>query len=183
MRRVEIIKEYDRWLFDLVYANDWVGAASYDKLLKQLHEVEFLWTFQMDENRAEDGISLRYRFALSNGYGDDSDLVLEYLDRPCSTLEMMVALALRCEEDIMDDASIGYRMPEWFWGMVTNLGLGAMRDELYDEEEVKRVIERFLCREYEANGKGGLFTVKNTEHDLREVEIWHQLLWYLNGIS
>ena len=117
-----------------------------------------------------------------NGYADDCDDILDCLDGPCSILEMMVALAIRCEEGIMDDPDIGDRTGQWFWGMVTNLGLGSMSDENFDRKYVDEVIERFLNRKYDPDGRGGLFRVRNCKYDLREVEIFHQLCWYLDNI-
>ena len=67
--------------------------------------------------------------------------------------------------------------------MINNLGLGAQFDSRFDEVYTERVIERFLNRDYEPDGTGGLFTVTNTDRDLREVEIWYQLCWYLDSFS
>ena len=66
--------------------------------------------------------------------------------------------------------------------MITNLGLGSMYDSNYDKIYVRKTVERFLNRDYEPNGKGGLFTIRNCNRDLRQVEIWYQLNWYLNSI-
>lgn len=132
-----------------------------------------------DENRAEDGIALRRRFACFLGYDDLSD----YLDGPCSILEMMAALAIRCEENIMDDTSFGDRTGQWFWGMISSLRLGAMDDDHFNKAYVRAVVERFLDRNYEPNGRGGLFTIRNCDYDLRDAEIWHQLCWYLDSIT
>ena len=95
---------------------------------------------------------------------------------------MMIALAIRCEEHIMDDPDIGNRTGQWFWNMIVNLGLGSMTDAKFDENYTNMVIERFLNREYERNGDGGLFTVKHSRRDLRTVEIWYQMCWYLDEI-
>jgi hypothetical protein len=95
---------------------------------------------------------------------------------------MMVALAIECEVTIMDDPNIGDRTGQWFWGMIVNLGLGSMTDYKFDDIYVEGVVRRFLDREYEPNGKGGLFTVKNCRYDLRTVEIWNQMCWYLGTI-
>ena len=80
----------------------------------------------------------------------------------------------------MDDPLVGDRTGQWFWGMVTSLGLGSMMDDRFDKRYVEDVVVKFLNREYEPNGKGGLFTIKNCDQDLRDVEIWVQLLWYLD---
>lgn len=132
---------------------------------------------------------MRYRFAIVCNYLDSLDEILYILERPCkevrtcSVLEMMVALAIRCEESIMDDPNMGDRTGQWFWGMVVNLGLGSMTDAFYDEQVVDDILARFLNRKYEPDGKGGLFTVRHCEQDLRKVEIWHQLCWYLDSIT
>ena len=95
----------------------------------------------------------------------------------------MIALAIRCEENIMDDTSYGDRTAQWFWGMITSLGLGDQTDSRIDYIYVDDVIKRFLDRDYEPNGKGGLFTIKNCRQDLRKVEIWYQLCWYLDSFT
>ena len=180
--RDQLINEYFEWLCDMVSARGFSKRISYRKLLTHLHKTNFRYSIPNDQNRAEDGVSLRYRFALAVGYEDSVDIVLDILDNPCSVLEMILALAVRCEENIMDDPNIGDRTGQWFWGMVVNLGLGSMIDIRYDEEYVDMVVERFLEREYEPDGRGGLFTVRNCEYDLRDEEIWAQLCWYINTI-
>ena len=102
-------------------------------------------------------------------------------NRPCSVLEMMVALAIKIEEQIMDDPDIGNRTGLWFWKMIENLGLKNMRDAVIDTDYVEKIIFRFLDRNYQRDGSGGLFIVHG-HGDLRNVEIWYQMLWYLNDI-
>ena len=96
---------------------------------------------------------------------------------------MMVALAVRCEETIMDDTRYGDRTGQWFWEMMTNLGIGNMFDERFDAEFVEEKVSIFLDREYAPNGKGGLFYIKGCQDDLRDVEIWTQLCWYLDKFA
>lgn len=83
----------------------------------------------------------------------------------------------------MDDPEYGNRTGQWFWNMVNSLGLGSMTDDRYDAYSIDRTIEIFLDREYDADGQGGLFTVRHCDEDMRNVEIWTQLCWYLNDIS
>lgn len=175
MRNEELINDYFEWLYNLVCENRYAKAISYRKLLMYLHDTEFTYQIPKDRNRAEDGIELRYKFAGANGH--------RYLKGPCSVLEMMVALAIRCEEDIMDDPNIGDRTRQWFWGMIVNLGLGSMLDAEFDESFVEETVTRFLNRDYEPSGRGGLFTVRHCDRDLRDVEIWYQLCWYLDSIT
>ena len=178
----EINEDYFEWLYEGMCGNRYSKNISYRKLLEHLHNTNFRYTISNDKNRASDGIDLRYSFALSQGCEDEPELITDYLKGPCSVFEMMVALAQRCES-VMDDPKIGDRTGQWFWGMINNLGLGGMNDNRYDEQYVNDVIDTFLDREYKSNGKGGLFTIRNCKYDLREVEIWYQLCWYLDTIS
>ena len=178
----EINEDYFEWLYEGMCGNRYSKNISYRKLLEHLHNTNFRYTISNDKNRASDGIDLRYSFALSQGCEDEPELITDYLKGPCSVFEMMVALAQRCES-VMDDPKIGDRTGQWFWGMINNLGLGGMNDNRYDKQYVNDVIDTFLDREYKSNGKGGLFTIRNCEYDLREVEIWYQLCRYLDTIS
>lgn len=175
----QIRNEYFDWMIDLVNANRGPKEISYIKLLEYLHNTEFTYLILRDRNRAEDGIDLRYRFGLVRKHPEYP----EYLSGPSSVLEMMIALAIRCEECIMDDPAYGNRTSQWFWGMIVSLGLGGMTDAIFDRDYVKECLTRFLNREYERNGKGGLFTVKGTRRDMRKMEIWYQLNAYLNSIA
>lgn len=170
--------EYFEWMHNIICGKRFSKDNSYEKLLSYLHSVEFTFVIPNDENRAIDGIDLRRRFAIRKG---DEDLA-DYISGPCSILEMMLALSIRCEESIMDDPNIGDRTSQWFWIMVRNLGLGGMNDSYFDEDYITDVITRFLNRDYEPNGRGGLFYIKNCEVDLRRVEIWYQLNWFLDSI-
>lgn len=172
----EINSRYFDWICDKVCGKRYSKELSFYRLLEHLHNTEFIFSVSKDENRAADGIDLRYRFAGSHRRIE----YLDYLDGPCSVLEMMVALAIHMEENVMDDPEYGDRTGQWFWGMIVNLGLGSMTDSRYDERYVNDILERFLYRDYEPDGRGGLFTVKRTNEDLRSVEIWYQMCWYLD---
>lgn len=181
MTKNELKNEYFDWMYRLVCNEKYYRRLSYRKLLKYLDSVEFIYTIGMDSNRAEDGIDLRYRFGYEQKHADP--IITAYLDdRACSVLEMMVALAKRCEENIMDDPDLGDRTGIWFWIMVGNLGLRDMDDSCYNQSLVTTIILRFLNREYTRNGRGGLFFINNCTRDLRNTEIWNQMCWYLDSI-
>lgn len=177
MLRDRIKNDYFEWLLKIIHATNQPEGVSFKRLLRLLHEIEFEYLMIKDRNRAEDGMDLRYRFAYEY---DGAEYAERYLNGPCSMLEMMVALAVRCEEDMMEDTRYGDRTGQWFWGMIVNLGLGGMTDNRFDEPYIRESVERFLDRKYAPNGKGGLFTVRNSTMDMRKVEIWIQLLWYLD---
>ena len=169
--------EYFKWLTNLA-CGDRYNDISYNRLFTCLHNTEFKYVLPMDENMAENGISLRYHFALELGY----EHIPECLYGPCSVLEMLIALSMKCE-DYMDDAAYGDRTRQWFWNMLTNLGIGYMEDSIFNKASVKQSLDRFMNREYDPDGRGGLFRIKDCRYDLREVEIWHQLCWYINSIT
>lgn len=178
MTSAEITNMYFDWLYDLACSERFGESTSYRSLLLRLYEIEFIPVLEKDENRAEDGINMRYRFEFYT-----NKHVRPYLSKPCSILEMMLALCVRCEEDIMDDGELGDRTSQWFWNMIINLGLGSMDDARYNRKHVDDVIDKFIYREYERDGRGGLFTIKNCRADLRDVEIWYQMNWYISSIT
>lgn len=173
----DIQNDYFEWMVDIVDGFRYSKEISHRKLLIHLHTTVFDYTIPMDANRADDGIQLRRRYCLYHN-ADRSCLNIG----PCTVLEMMIALALRCEEEIMDDPDVGNRTAQWFWTMIANLGLNGITDDIYDRQYVDDVLERFMNMEYEPDGRGGLFRIRNCPHDLRYVEIWCQLMWYLNTI-
>lgn len=177
MTNENLINEYFDWMYQLVCSNR-NKRLSYRKLFCQLFDTEFIYILGMDSNRADDGINLRYRFGYECHHPDP--MIATLLDnRPCSVLEMMIALSMRCEENIMVDPDVGDRIGQWFWNMIVSLGLGSMSDGRYDKNYVADVLERFINREYERNGHGGLFTVEYTNTDMRTAEIWTQMHLYL----
>lgn len=172
----DIYEQYFNWLCDIVN----VSTVSYNKLLRLLHRTKFRWSNIRDKNRAEDGTDLRFRFRKNVDVLSRNDVLYWHDEEPCSVLEMMVALAIRAEEQIMDNPQVGNRTTQWFWGMISSLELNGMSDDMFDLIDAKDIIERFLDREYSPDGKGGLFTIRDCEYDLRDVEIWTQLCWYLD---
>ncbi len=176
MKTDELRGQYFEWLCSKVEC-----PAEYSKLMSYLFDKTFVYTIGMDVNRAEDGIDLRYTF------GEEEDIDPRIIssvidDRLCSMLEMMVALAIRCETHIMSNSEYGDRTKEWFWGMIDNLGLSDMTDDGFDHRKAEKAIDRLLTHRYAKNGSGGLFTVKSRSHDMRTAEIWYQMCWYLDTI-
>jgi len=164
----------------LVSKDRYTKGRSYRKLLRELHDIDFYYRLDRDGNRFEDGIDFRYRFGYEEGH---SDAEISQIDvYPCSVLEMMVALAFRCDEHIMWDPEVGNQTGKWFWLMIKNLGLESYDDNHFDPITVYDIVDAFMERQYEPDGKGGLFYIKGTDKDLREVEIWYQLNLYLSTL-
>ena len=164
--------EYFAYLTDKIYER-----SGYNLLLSYLFDTKFIWSFKIptDANRAKDGQLLRDRYANETG-----DYIL-YEDKtePCSVLEMMVALCIRVEEDIMSEP--GDERPErWFWQMIDNLKLNNMTDYGFDEKRLGQILYRWMNRLFDENGKGGPFPLKKAKKDQRLVCIWDQMTSYLN---
>lgn len=174
-----ISEQYYDWLLSKI-DNDG-NTKHYVKLLRTLYSFQFVYSIDMDCNRETDGINLRYHFAYENGYSKN-DILNTIGDKDCSILEVMVALAIRCDDQFMYDPNIGSRVSQWFWEMIDSLGLREMTDFNYDDHEVSYILNRFLGRAYPPNGDGSLFYIPNCNYDLREIEIWGQMCCYLNKI-
>lgn len=177
-KRESVNRTYLGWIYSLLC--DGV-AAPYWRLFQCLYGIDFTYIMPMDGNRAADGVDLRYRFGRECSY-DDRFIACYLDDRPCSVLEVMAALAIRCEVHIMDDPDIGDRTGVWFWDMVRSLGLEGMDDGHFNAARVRASVSAFLDRRYRKNGAGGLFTVNRRGRDMRVIDIWNQMCLYLNDI-
>lgn len=176
MNRLE--EDYFGWLCSKIIDDE--SNVKYTSLISHLYDVIFEPTLDMDVNRAEDGKGLRRRFGLDCNIPEQ--IIYDDLDhdQPSSMLEMMVALALRCEDTIMTDDNYGDRTGMWFWNMIASLGLIFMDDSSFDEKHIDIVLDRFMNRQYKRNGEGGLFTIDGIRKDMRDFEIWYQMCWYLD---
>ena len=145
-------------------------SRTYWGLLAQLYNKEFVWFVPNDDNRALDGIDLRHEFILDVEVGFSN----RWVERPCSVLELCVALSRRL-------AFEGEGQPStWFWHLMENLGLQNCTDRpQYDQSEVEARLDTFIWRTYEPSGRGGLFPQSNSPRDQREVELWYQMNEYL----
>ena len=168
--------EYYSWLLDKIdyYEEDYNPGHSYNQLLEQLFNSEFYWTVPNDDNRAADGIALRTIFTDEEGWNSDP---LE--GAPCSMLEMLVALSMKIESEVMWNGDEN-RTSEWFWMMIRNLNLDQFYDQNFDLDQFLTILDQFLTRNYEKSGQGGLFPlhekgVKNQQ----KVEIWYQMQAFL----
>lgn len=192
-------EEYFKWLTHDICETNAPKNRSYNKLLRYLFNYEFVPTITMDVNRCLDGTHLRtvfqndilipndyYRKTLLWGYDemDISKVVLgdNFLYRSCSMLEMMIALASRCETQFMKDEDQGDRTSQWFWEMIASLELGHMTDSDISESEVDTIMDNFINHRYSPTGVGGLFTIEDCPYDLRNVEIWYQMCWHIDRI-
>lgn len=146
------------------------SSKTYWNLLRQLYCTEFAWFVPNDDNRAEDGRELRFEWAALEGV----DLPETWLHLGCSFLEMLIGLARRL--DFQTEQPCEY----WFWHLINNMGLLGYHDRSnFSAEDIDERTSAVIWRTYDADGNGGLFPLRSTSHDQRQVEIWYQLCEYL----
>lgn len=145
-------------------------SLMYDRLFRVLYGTEFVWLISGDDNRAEDGLELRRNFLLEAGLPEQPD----WERLPCSLFEMLIAFSLRAEY------STDVHYTAWFWEFIDNLGLRQYNDaSRVTEDDIGEILYAFVWRQYDLNGRGGLFPIENPAHDQTEVEIWYQFCEYL----
>lgn len=172
---------YFRWLIGLI--GDQYICGNYQRLLWKLFCTDYIWELELDENRAEDGLYFRSIFAQNMGLSENDYMYLKGLgcdtSRPCSILEMFIALSRKAEDDLVHDPDYGDRTAQWFWEIMENLGLDLYDDYQFYEEEVDRILDIFLHHKYANNGSGGAFPIRNYTKDLRKTDLWWQMNAYM----
>lgn len=179
----ESVDDYFGWLCSFVLTDKRM-EDDYSMLMHELFSRTFISSVKMDENRAADGQGLRYDYIKHNSPSmhlarTQPELPLSFIKSKCTLLEMMIALAIRMESDVMADSDAGNRVPFWFSCMIESLGLVQMTNDNYNERYVKRTLLKLDARSYKPNGRGGLFYIPNTREDLTKVDYWFQAMWYL----
>lgn len=167
--------DYFIWLCDLVNAD----MDVYSEILYQLHDTDFIWALELDESRAKDGLELRKEY-----YDICHDDWVMLMDKGCSVLEMLIALARRMDDMLVSD-DVGRRVPLWFWEMFDNLGLKrytntflwlGREDDLYD---IQLILHIWMTRDFEPDGSQSIFPLKNPTHDQRTRTLIYQMNDYV----
>lgn len=169
------MSEYIHWVMkDKLHMTD-REMRDYVKLVDILANVEFVWIHPMDVNRAMDGLELRSDFEYETGeYLDKSSCLLPR----CSFFEMLAALAIRCENQLMRNLSIGDRTSRWFFEFLNNVGLD---NKSTNEKEVRDILENVMTGNFATDGSGGMFPLKKRRGiNQRNEQIWKQMSAYIN---
>lgn len=174
----DIVQSYYDWICSIAILDEY-DRQNYSLLLNSLWNSEFVYILPMDKNRESDGLNMRYHYGRLHGIDCESiDHIFE--TRPCSMLEMMVALAIRAEDQIMQDSKAGNRTSYWFMEMLINSYLYSLTNDNFDQRYYDICLDIILNRRYEPNGDGGLFKVDEPKQDMRATDIWFQCMWYLD---
>lgn len=168
---IRLRNNYFDWLCELIG-----GKGRHSLLLHKLFTTEFYWTVDRDEDRVDDAKDLRATYL--NAVKMDDSTGLNYV----SVLEVLITLSIACEDRLMNDREYGDRTGEWFWMMITNLGLQVYSDDVWtldSENEVAHILDIWMSRKYSYNGIGSAFPLQNCIKDMRKVDLWYQLQAFL----
>lgn len=159
--------------------NQYTADHTFFMLAYKLFNTPFNYVLPMDENRLLDGASVRYWFEnIGSSFTDYSGIE----DKPVSVLEVLVALADRMDRDLMQGIEPVDRSVKWFWLMLNNLGLNRFTDAKWNidvELETENILQNWMYRLFDEYGNGSIFPLKSCPEDVRNVEIWHQMGYYV----
>lgn len=172
-----IERDYFDWLYNIIDDSDY----RYEYLINHIYDKDFDETTTMlidkDRNRIEDALRIREDFIAEQLYREDDDIVGIFRSRPCSLLEILISLAYRMEDVMEID-----RFPIWFWELLSNLGLEEFDNDHFNRKTIRKIdqiINRWLDHNYDYDGTGGLFPLKDPPKNQRTEEIWYQMSAYL----
>lgn len=165
--------KYFEWLLKKIEPEG-LENFNYYELCKWLFERPFIWSIRNDANRAADGIALRKDYIQSG-----KKISQSLMSRQCSVFEMLVALSVRVDNDILGDPTV-YNGHILFWVMIENLGLDVYDDPFFDPEAVDEILDIWLKRRFREDGSGSIFCVKNCVRNQKKIEIWFQMCDFLN---
>lgn len=151
--------------------------GKYSRLFEILHHIEFTWSIPRDDNREADGLELREEYDIPHGYTIEEEE--DFQEHWVSVLEMLIGLAVRVEDEIIGDPADEH--PEdFFMDMIKNLGLDIFVGKRFLDEDVIKIVRRWLNRRFEPDGRWSPFPVRNDCRDQRELEIWDQMNSYIS---
>jgi hypothetical protein len=167
--------QYLAWLYSQIESPHFkITRKTYWKLLRHLYKTEFTWSVRNDENRAWDGLDLRYEFLVSENIENPDR---NWMELECSMLEMLIAISRRMS---FESESPPWR---WFWELIGNIRCIGFNDSFEYEDWVTHIDWIFrvvLQRQYWKDGRGGLFPLRHPTRDQRKVELWYQMNAYLD---
>lgn len=157
---------YFNWLVERVSNGMDETTKKGKKILNLLWDNPFRYLHRMDSNRIDDAESLRLEFGnIYNSY---------IFSKPHCVLEVLVALADRMAYNIMAIDEVIPNTAYCFWEMMDNLNFST------NDSNNQHILDRFLDKEYDRNGYGGIFPLKSNRKNQRRLDLWYQMQNYIN---
>lgn len=166
-------ERYLNWLYGQVADVKKRHGREFQCLVHQLHQTIFVAFVPHDENRIADAKDLRYEYLSEH---EDEQGAREWTRAPCTMFELLIVLSRLLAFEMDDEVA------PWFWHLIEVLDLEQFDDEEYDDhahEVIEAALMRVIWRTYSADGRGGLFPLRDPVKNQKEVELWYQLNAYL----
>lgn len=161
--------EYEKWLIKKINNK----KDNYNLLLHELNIIPFEVAMERDLNRIDDAFNIRDTFFYEQGI--NGNFVVEYI----SVLEVLIALSVRIDNEYVGNP--GDPHPEIiFWDLMHNLNLEKYDNSHFNKREIYNNIYIWMHREFDFDGSGSIFPLRNPLNDQRHEEIWSQMTAYLS---
>lgn len=179
--------KYFNWLVNKVGGSNGMTFALYRLTLQEFRQADCddgtIWA--NDIARCSDALSLREQYI--NTAAEEKEIPeLETLF--VSVLEVLIAFALRIENDIMYRPG-EERVTRWFWEFIENLGIDITNSDWTEanEEYADHMISKFINRNYLLNGEDGNIFVADWDsiypNDYRKMPLWTQMQSYASQMA
>lgn len=152
-----------------------VRGEYYHELLYALYDIQFHSSNELDKNRISYALALRDEYEARGLAGCPVE--------GCTVLEVMMSMAIRCEDTVMNNPNKGDRTLDWFWQMIDNLGFSKFTDGAWNAAmlvNVNRTINDWLERRFKRNGLGSPWPLSEGRKDCRRVDLWTAMMWYMS---
>lgn len=175
----EAHEEYDDyflWLCGIIN----LDFDRYSTLIYILQDMDFVWVLDRDSGRSSDGLALREEY-----YHQTFDDWVMLWEKSCTVLEALIGLA-RTMDAMLIDENTSDRTRVWFWEFIRNLGLKKYTNQyietLFVEErefDIQSIVMVWMNRDFDVDGTGSVFPLKNPRRDQREETMIYQLNSYI----
>ena len=165
-------KSYEDYLLNIVCTPK--DKYKYSRMLHELYLTPYHSSIRLDQSRITDGLDMREAFLDECGFAGHRTFPVQ-----CTVLEVLVAMCLRCERDIMCEPNRD-KTARWFWDMMYFSNLADYPDNTFNREAVRDILDGILKHAYTRNGYGGFFYIPESNENMRKMDLWSQMMHYID---